>query len=94
MFSPTSGLHDQFSKEKDAITASKAFLRRQRQSLKRRQVALQAAKQELMKDIVKQKQGVGVVGFQYSLGFAFLWLSLIKLILGSQYLSICINTTE
>jgi len=94
MFSLTSGLHDQFSKEKDAITASKAFLRRQRQSLKRRQVALQAAKQELMKDIVKQKQGVGVVGFQYSLCFAFLWLSLIKLILGFQYLSICINTTE
>lgn len=37
---------------------AKEFLRKQRQSLKRRQAALLAAKQELMKDVIKQKQGV------------------------------------
>lgn len=37
---------------------AKEFLRKQRQSLKRRHAALLAAKQELMKDVIKQKQGV------------------------------------
>lgn len=52
------GLKEQLSKESNAIMVSKEFLRKQRQSLKRRQAALQAAKQELVKDILKQKQGV------------------------------------
>ena len=39
---------------------AKEFLRKQRQSLKRRHAALLAAKQELMKDVIKQKQGVGI----------------------------------
>lgn len=51
-------LKEHVSKESNAISVSKEFLRKQRQSLKRRQAALQAAKQELMRDIVKQKQGV------------------------------------
>ncbi|XP_069115548.1 centrosomal protein of 164 kDa-like isoform X2 [Argopecten irradians] len=50
-------LKEHFSKEKSAISATKEFLRKQRQSLKRRQSALQAARQELTKDIVKQRQG-------------------------------------
>ncbi|XP_060561428.1 centrosomal protein of 164 kDa-like [Ruditapes philippinarum] len=51
------GLKEHVSKENNAITVSKEFLRKQRQSLKRRQAALQAAKQELVRDIIKQKQG-------------------------------------
>ncbi|XP_053372840.1 centrosomal protein of 164 kDa-like [Mercenaria mercenaria] len=51
------GLKEHVSKESNAISASKEFLRKQRQSLKRRQAALQAAKQELVRDILKQKQG-------------------------------------
>ncbi|XP_052804909.1 centrosomal protein of 164 kDa-like isoform X2 [Mya arenaria] len=51
------GLYEQVSKERNAISASKDFLRKQRKSLKRRQAALQAAKQELLKDILRQKQG-------------------------------------
>lgn len=52
------GLKEQLSKESSAVSISKEFLRKQRQSLKRRQAALQAAKQELTRDILKQKQGV------------------------------------
>ena len=37
---------------------AKEFLRKQRQSLKRRQASLTAARQELMKDMIKQGQGV------------------------------------
>lgn len=48
----------QIAKENDSILMAKEFLRKQRQSLKRRQAALLAAKQELMKDVIKQKQGV------------------------------------
>ena len=51
-------LRDQVSKESNALTVSKEFLRKQRQSLKRRQAALQAAKQELTRDVLRQKQGV------------------------------------
>ncbi|XP_052265230.1 trichohyalin-like isoform X2 [Dreissena polymorpha] len=51
------GLKEHVSKEKNAISMSKEFLRKQRHSLKRRQAALQAAKQELLKDITRQKQG-------------------------------------
>lgn len=47
----------QIAKENDSILMAKEFLRKQRQSLKRRQAALLAAKQELMKDVIKQKQG-------------------------------------
>lgn len=50
-------LRDQVSKESNALTVSKEFLRKQRQSLKRRQAALQAAKQELTRDVLRQKQG-------------------------------------
>ncbi|XP_021366646.1 centrosomal protein of 164 kDa-like isoform X3 [Mizuhopecten yessoensis] len=50
-------LKEHFSKEKSAINTTKEFLRKHRQSLKRRQSALQAARQELTKDIVKQRQG-------------------------------------
>ncbi|KAL4228939.1 hypothetical protein ACF0H5_011979 [Mactra antiquata] len=51
------GLKDQVTKESNAINLSKEYLRKQRQSLRRRQAALQAAKQELVKDILKQRQG-------------------------------------
>ncbi|XP_062607085.1 trichohyalin-like isoform X3 [Saccostrea cucullata] len=47
----------QIAKENDSILMAKEFLRKQRQSLKRRHAALLAAKQELMKDVIKQKQG-------------------------------------
>ena len=50
----------QIAKENDSILMAKEFLRKQRQSLKRRHAALLAAKQELMKDVIKQKQGVGI----------------------------------
>ena len=53
------------SKERNAIQISKEFLRKQRQSLKRRQAALQAAKQELTRDVVRQKQGVGYQFYLY-----------------------------
>ena len=51
-------LKEQVSKESNALSVSKEFLRKQRQSLKRRQAALQAAKQELTRDVLRQKQGV------------------------------------
>jgi len=57
------GIKEQVSKESNAISVSKEFLRKQRQSLKRRQAALQAAKQELVRDILKQKQGVIMLSF-------------------------------
>ncbi|KAK3096852.1 hypothetical protein FSP39_003949 [Pinctada imbricata] len=50
-------LQDHLAKENNTISMAKDFLRKQRQSLKRRQSALLAAKQELMKDVVKQRQG-------------------------------------
>lgn len=51
------GLKEQVSKETNALSISKEFLRKQRHSLKRRQAALQAAKQELTRDVLRQKQG-------------------------------------
>ncbi|XP_056013456.1 LOW QUALITY PROTEIN: trichohyalin-like [Ostrea edulis] len=47
----------QIAKENDSIIMAKEFLRKQRQSLKRRHSALLAARQELTKDVIKQKQG-------------------------------------
>ena len=54
-------LKEQVSKESNALSVSKEFLRKQRQSLKRRQAALQAAKQELTRDVLRQKQGVRIL---------------------------------
>ena len=53
-------LREHIVKENDSVSMAKDFLRKQRHSLKRRQSALLAAKQELMKDVVKQRQGVGL----------------------------------
>ncbi|KAL5020243.1 hypothetical protein ScPMuIL_003135 [Solemya velum] len=51
------GLREHLAKESNSIVLSKEFLQKQRHSLKRRHSALQAAKQELDKDIIKHKQG-------------------------------------
>ncbi|CAC5404026.1 CEP164 [Mytilus coruscus] len=53
----SSGVRQQFAKEINSITMAKEFLRKQRHSLKRRQAGLTAARQELMKDMIKQGQG-------------------------------------
>ena len=58
LFQNSSGIMETVSKERNAIQVSKDFLRKQRQSLKRRQAALQAAKQELIRDMQRHKQGV------------------------------------
>jgi hypothetical protein len=51
-------VRQQFAKEVNSISMAKDFLRKQRHSLKRRQASLSAARQELMKDMIKQGQGV------------------------------------
>ncbi|XP_071175203.1 centrosomal protein of 164 kDa-like isoform X3 [Mytilus edulis] len=53
----SSGVRQQFAKEINSISMAKEFLRKQRHSLKRRQSGLTAARQELMKDMIKQGQG-------------------------------------
>ncbi|KAL3885264.1 hypothetical protein ACJMK2_025352 [Sinanodonta woodiana] len=57
-YSTYGGMRNHLDKESKAIIMAKDFLRKQRHSLKRRHAALQAAHQELLKDMVKQKQGV------------------------------------
>ncbi|KAK3609356.1 hypothetical protein CHS0354_036595 [Potamilus streckersoni] len=57
-YSTYGGMRNHLDKENKAINMAKDFLRKQRHSLKRRHAALQAAHQELLKDMVKQKQGV------------------------------------
>jgi hypothetical protein len=51
-------VRQQFAKEVNSISMAKDFLRKQRHSLKRHQASLSAARQELMKDMIKQGQGV------------------------------------
>ncbi|XP_067676754.1 centrosomal protein of 164 kDa-like isoform X2 [Haliotis asinina] len=51
-------LRDHLKKESSSIGLAKAFLRKQRQSLKRRQAALTAAKQELTRDMSLAQQGL------------------------------------
>ncbi|XP_064595665.1 LOW QUALITY PROTEIN: centrosomal protein of 164 kDa-like [Liolophura sinensis] len=57
MGSSYSVLQAHLSRETNSISLAKEFLRKQRNSLKRRQAGLQAARDELGKDILKQQQG-------------------------------------
>ncbi|XP_041354698.1 centrosomal protein of 164 kDa-like isoform X2 [Gigantopelta aegis] len=51
------GIRSRLKKESGSIELAKAFLRKQRQSLKRRQAAVAAARQQLALDFAKMKQG-------------------------------------